>query len=93
MIDLLAAVIIAMRSPQLAPIDTTTVIEEDSVGPDGKSLWDCRAMGDSRCGPGTTLPDGSLAVPGDYSDPNCWPGAVYCPPAGTPIDTTVIEEP
>ena len=54
MIDLLAAVIIAMRSPQLAPIDTTTVIEEDSVGPDGKSLWDCRAMGDSRCGPGTT---------------------------------------
>jgi len=93
MIDLLAAVIIAMRSPQLAPIDTTTVIEEDSVGPDGKSLWDCRAMGDSRCGPGTTLPEGSLAVPGDYSDPNCWPGAVYCPPAGTPIDTTVIEEP
>ena len=83
MIDLLAAAIIAMRSPQLAPIDTTTVIEEDSVGPDGKSLWDCRAMGDSRCGPGTTLPDGSLAVPGDYSDPNCWPGAVYCPPAGT----------
>ena len=93
MIDLLAAVIIAMRSPQLAPIDTTTVIEEDSVGPDGKSLWDCRAMGDSRCGPGTTLPDGSVAAPGDYSDPNRWPGAVYCPPAGTPIDTTVIEEP
>ena len=93
MIDLLAAAIIAMRSPQLAPIDTTTVIEEDSVGPDGKSLWDCRTMGDLRCGPGTTLPDGSVAAPGDYSDPNCWPGAVYCPPAGTPIDTTVIEEP
>jgi hypothetical protein len=33
MIDLLAAAIIAMRSPQLAPIDTTTVIEDDSVDP------------------------------------------------------------
>ena len=50
-------------------------------------------MDDLRCGPGTTLPDGSLAVPGDYSDPNCWPGGVYCPPTGTPIDATVIEEP
>jgi hypothetical protein len=24
-----------------------------------------------------------------YDNPNCWPGAVYCPPAGAPEDTTV----
>ena len=33
MIDLLAAAIIGDAPPQLAPIDTTTVIEEDSVDP------------------------------------------------------------
>jgi hypothetical protein len=32
-------------------------------------------------------------TPGGYSNPNCWPGAIYCRPAGTPIDTTVIGQP
>jgi hypothetical protein len=54
-------------------------IDEDESG------FDCRVMGNLRCGPGALLPDGSLAAPGDYSDPNCWPGAIYCPPAGTPL--------
>src|SRR4029077_14303069 len=57
-------------------------IDEDESG------FDCRTMGNWRCGVGAVLPDGSLAVPGDYSDENCWPGAVYCPSAGTPVDTT-----
>jgi hypothetical protein len=48
-------------------------IDEDESG------FDCRVMGNLRCGPGALLPDGSLAAPGDYSDPNCWPGAIYCP--------------
>ena len=83
MIDVVMAAAIAMAHPQSpAPVDTT-------VSPQ----WDCRRDGNRRCGQGAVLPDGSLAVPGDYSDPNCWPGAIYCPPAGTPIDTTVIEEP
>jgi hypothetical protein len=48
-------------------------IDEDESG------FDCRVMGNLSCGPGALLPDGSLAAPGDYSDPNCWPGAIYCP--------------
>jgi hypothetical protein len=51
--------------------------------------WDCRTMGNLRCGPGAILPDGTVAIAGDYSNVNCWPGAIYCPPAGTPIDITV----
>ena len=87
MIDVIVAAAIAMAHPQSpAPVDTVTV-EEDSP------QWDCRRDGNRKCGEGAVLPDGSLAIPGDYSNPNCWPGAIYCPPAGTPIDTTVIEEP
>ena len=92
MIDLIAAAIIAMAR-RSRPDRHHSRDRRRQRGPDGKSLRDCKTIGDSRCGPGTTLPDGSLAVPGDYSDPNCWPGAVYCPPTGTPIDATVIEEP
>ena len=44
-------------------------IEEDESG------WDCREMGNRICGPGAVLPDGTLAVPGDYT-------AVH--PDGTP---------
>ena len=51
------------------------VIEEDSP------QWDCRYDGNRICGVGATLPDGSLAIPGDYGNDNCWPGAIYCPPA------------
>ena len=82
MIDVLMAAVIAMAHPQ-APADTTvvTVAEDD---PD----FDCRTMGNLRCGIGAVLPDGSLAAPGDYSNPNCWPGAIYCPPVGTPVDVT-----
>ena len=59
------------------------VIEEDSP------QWDCRTMGNLICGP-----DNAQGVtPGDYSNPNCWPGAIYCPPVGTPVDTTVIGQP
>ena len=63
MIDvLLAAATIVMAHPQLAPIDrTTTVVLEDSP------QWDCRTMGNQLCGVGAVLPDGSPAVPGDYS--------------------------
>ena len=88
MIDVLIAAAIAMAHPQSpAPVNTTVTIEEDSP------QWDCRRDGNRICGQGAVLPNGSLAVPGDYSNPNCWPGAIYCPPTGTPIDTTVIEKP
>ena len=70
-----------------AHAEPAPVIEEDSPA------WDCRYDGNHICGVGATLPDGSLAIPGDYSNANCRPGAIYCPPARTPIDTTVIEEP
>ena len=61
------------------------IITEDDSG------FDCRVMSNLRCGPGALLPDGSLAIPGDYSNPNCWPGAIYCPPAGTRADATVTD--
>ena len=79
MIDVLMAAVIAMSHPQ-APVDTTTtVIEEDSPA------WDCRVDGNRICGP-----DNAQGVtPGDYSDPNCWPGAIYCPAPGTQGDVTV----
>ena len=84
MIDVLMAAVIAMAHPQ-APADTTVVtVQEDDPA------FDCRVDGNKVCGPGAVLPDGTVATPGDYSDPNCWPGAIYCPPAGTPIDATVI---
>ena len=88
MLDIfIAAAVIAMAPQSPAPVDTTVTVEEDSP------QWDCRRDGNRICGEGAVLPDGSLAVPGDYSNPNCWPGAIYCPPPGTPIDTTLIEEP
>jgi hypothetical protein len=77
MIDLLAAAVIALAHPQAPANDTTTVVLEDSP------QWDCRYEGNRVCGVGATLPDGSVAIPGDYSNLNCWPGAIYCPPAGT----------
>ena len=66
-----------------AHAEPAPVIEEDSP------QWDCRYDGNRICGVGSTLPDGSLAIPGSYADDNCWPRAVYCPPAGTLVDTTV----
>ena len=50
-----------------------------------------RYDGNRICGVGATLPDGSLAIPRDYSNDNCRPGAIYCPPAGTPADDTVTD--
>jgi hypothetical protein len=82
-IDVIMAAVIAMAHPQSpAPVDTTVTVEEDSA------QWDCRRDGNRMCGEGAVLPDGSLAVPGDYSNPNCWPGAIYCPAPGTPVDQT-----
>ena len=60
-------------------------IDEDESG------FDCRVMGNLRCGQGATLPGGSLAIPGDYSNPNCWPGATYCPPSDSPPDWTATD--
>jgi hypothetical protein len=58
------AAVIAMAHPQSpAPVDTTVTVEEDSA------QWDCRRDGNRMCGEGAVLPDGSLAVPGDYSTP------------------------
>jgi hypothetical protein len=56
--DVRAAAIIAMSSPQLAPVDTTTVtVQEDEHG------WSCAEMGYRICGP-----NNSEGVPaGDYS--------------------------
>ena len=45
-----------------AHAEPAPVIEEDSP------QWDCRYDGNRICGVGATLPDGSLATPGDYSD-------------------------
>jgi hypothetical protein len=85
MIDVLMAAVIAMAHPQ-APADTPVVaVAEDDPA------FDCRTMGNLRCGIGAVLPDGSLAVPGDYSNPNCWPGAIFCPAPGTPVDETAGE--
>lgn len=59
MFDVLAAAaIIAMSSPRLAPVDTTTVtVQEDEPG------WSCAEMGNRICGP-----NNSEGVPaGDYS--------------------------
>jgi hypothetical protein len=69
-----------------AHAESAPVIEEDAP------QWDCRYEGNRICGVGAALPDGSAAVPGDYSDDNCRPGAVYCPPAGTPVDVTAGVE-
>jgi hypothetical protein len=45
-------------------------------------------MGNLVCGP-----DNAQGVtPGDYSNPNCWPGATYCPPVATPVDITTGVE-
>ncbi len=61
-----------------AHAEPAPVIEEDSP------QWDCRTMGNLICGP-----DNAQGVtPGAYSNPNCWPGAIYCPPVGTPVDVT-----
>ena len=50
----------------VAHADTPTVtIEEDSVGPDGKSLWKCAQMGNRVCGEGN--PEGM--APGFYGEP------------------------
>src|SRR6476620_2417059 len=76
MIDVLAAAVIAMAHPQAPVVDTTTTVLEDDPA------WDCRTMGNRVCGVGALLSDGSPAVPGDYSDPNCWPGAIFCPAPG-----------
>ena len=61
MLDIIAAAITGLAAPQLSPVDTTTVVQEDSP------QWDCRTMGNMVCGVGAVLPDGSPAVPGDYS--------------------------
>jgi hypothetical protein len=59
MIDLLVATAIAMAHPyQLAPVDTTVALEEDSP------QWDCRTMGNLVCGAGNA----QGTAPGDYSD-------------------------
>jgi hypothetical protein len=44
-------------------VDTAVTVEEDSP------QWDCRRDGNRICGEGAVLPDGSLAVPGDYTQP------------------------
>lgn len=31
-------------------------------------------------------------IPG-YDNPNCWPGAIMCPPADSPPDYTVTDDP
>ena len=58
---LFAAAVIALSPPQAPANDTTTVVMEDSP------QWDCRTMGNQVCGVGAVLPDGSPAMPGDYS--------------------------
>ena len=64
-----------------AHAEPVPVIEEDSPH------WECRTMGNLVCGP-----DNAQGVtPGDYSNPNRWPGAIYCPPVGTPVDVTTGE--
>ena len=64
MFDVLAAAaVIAMSSHySQAPADTSVVtVEEDDPA------FDCRTMGNLRCGAGAVLPDGTLAIPGDCS--------------------------
>ena len=66
-----------------AHAEPAPVIEEDSrngiAGYDGNHLRRrCHARGSP--------------TPGDYSNPNCWPGAIYCPPVGTPVDITAGVE-
>jgi hypothetical protein len=46
MIDLIAAYVLAMHSPALAPADTVTTVQEDSP------LWSCVDDGNKVCGPG-----------------------------------------
>jgi hypothetical protein len=65
-----------------AHAEPAPVIEEDSP------QWDCRMMGNLICGPDNAQGE----KPGDYSNPNCWPGAIYCPPVGTPVDMTTSVE-
>ena len=61
-----------------AHAEPAPVIEEDSP------QWDCRTMGNLICG----TDNAQGVTPGGYSNPNCWPGAIYCPPVGTPVDVT-----
>jgi hypothetical protein len=59
MIDAIMAAVITTVTPELAPVDTTTVVtEEDSP------QWECRTMGNLVCGPGNA----QGVTPGDYSD-------------------------
>jgi hypothetical protein len=57
------------------------VIEEEESG------FDCRVMGNRICGPGAVLPDGTSAIPGDYTTvwadgSPAWPSGEYAYDAG-----------
>jgi hypothetical protein len=83
MIDVLAAAVMIALAPLQVPADDTVVTAQED-----DPRWDCRYDGNRVCGPGAVLPDRTVAVAGDYSDPNCWPGAIFCPAPGTPVDVT-----
>jgi hypothetical protein len=54
----------------------------DGIITEDESGWDCRVMGNRICGPDAVLPDGSIAVPGDYTTVHpdgtpAWPTGEY----------------
>ena len=56
-------------------------IDEDESG------FDCRVMGNRICGPGAILPDGTSAIPGDYTTvwadgTPAWPTGEYAYDSG-----------
>lgn len=64
----------------------------DGIITEDESGWDCRTMGNRICGPGAVLPDGSLAIPGDYTavHPDGSPAWPTGEPGAPPRSTTSI---
>jgi hypothetical protein len=48
---------------------------------------DCRADGPQTCLPGNP----QHTAPGWYGDPDCWPGAIYCPDIAGPYNPAQIH--
>src|SRR5271166_645717 len=82
MIDLLAAGLIWLGGPDYTCPPTALGCPTQHI-----SGYDCQYDGPRICPPGNT----QSAIPGWYGNDNCWPGAVYCPPADSPPDLTVRD--
>ena len=87
-VALAAESVVAPISVQPAAVATP---EPAAICYEDQPCWDCRHMGNLTCGEGAVLPDGSTALAGWYGDPDCWPGAIWCPDTDGPYDPAVVH--